>query len=201
MRKMKYDTKKTGLVVIDMQNEFARLGGAIYVPQAKEQIPLIADLADFCRDNSVRVIYTKVVWDNDAELPSALLRGMAPVFLGNRSVLRRGLEGEKIVEALKPKNGDRIVEKKYFDAFHNTDFDENAKGLENLAFVGTTVNNCVYSSMLAAAHRGYRPIAIKDGISGFNEEHREFFLNPGGQMEAFLGADVITADEFKKRLQ
>jgi len=76
---MDYEAKNTGLVIIDMQNEFARKGGAIYVPQAEEQIPLIADLADYCRDNGVRVIYTKVVWDNDDEVPSALLRGMAPV--------------------------------------------------------------------------------------------------------------------------
>jgi len=105
------------------------------------------------------------------------------------------------VDALQPKEGDQRVEKKYFDALHNTDFDKKAEGLENLAFVGTTVNNCVYSSMLAAAHSDYRLIAINDGISGFSEEHHNFFLGEGGQIERFLGADVITAEEFKKRLK
>ncbi len=50
--------------------------------------------------------------------------------------------------------------------------------------VGTTANNCVYATTLGAFQRGYKVVALRDGISSFTEEDRCAFL---GNIEAFLG--------------
>ena len=129
----------------------------------------------------------------------------------NHNILRRYLDGKlnhmtEIHERLKPRDKDYVIEKKYFDAFYNTNLDNilneiklKQRGLDNLVFVGTTVNNCVYSTMLGAAHRNYRTIAIRDCISGFSDEDLEFWFSR--QMPQFLGTLVVTSENLKELLK
>ncbi|MBS3152753.1 cysteine hydrolase [Candidatus Woesearchaeota archaeon] len=203
---------RTALIVIDMQYEFVHQNGAIYVKQAEEQIPLISDLINYCRTKGIFIIYTKVIWNDDSEVPKSLLKGMPFKFEANKKILRRYLDSKpnlmvEIHEELKPKDLDYLVGKKYFDAFYNTNLDatldkiskKNGKTIENLIFTGTTINNCVYSTMLGASHRNYKTIAIKDCISGFPGEDLDFWFNR--QMPNFLGTVVLTAEELKTKIK
>jgi len=49
----KLDARKTALLVIDMQNGFIEKGSPLEVPMAREQIPNIRKLVNFCRENNI----------------------------------------------------------------------------------------------------------------------------------------------------
>ena len=70
--------------------------------------------------------------------------------------------------------------------------------IRNLAFTGTTLNNCVYSSLLGASQRGYHTIAVRNGISAFPDDNPEHWYK---QMNENLGTQVVTAEELMKSLK
>ncbi len=47
------------LVVVDMQNDFVRVGAPLEVPEARATIPVQQTLIDTCRELGIPVIYTK----------------------------------------------------------------------------------------------------------------------------------------------
>src|SRR5919107_3910800 len=49
------------LLVVDMQNDFVRVGAPLEVPQARETIPAHQELLSACRELSIPIIYTKFV--------------------------------------------------------------------------------------------------------------------------------------------
>src|SRR5205814_214287 len=49
------------LVVVDMQNDFVRIGAPLEVPEARPTIPVHQRLLAACRERSIPVIYTKFV--------------------------------------------------------------------------------------------------------------------------------------------
>lgn len=203
------DPDRTAVLVIDMQNDFVHENGSLTAPGAEAQIPTIRRVTESCHGHDVPVIYTKVIWDSADDVPRPLQRGMPEKFadVEGQEILQRGSFGAQLHEGLAPTEQDYVVEKQYFDACQGTDLDEvlaelaadRGTPIEHLAFTGTTVNNCVYSTMLGTAHRGYLPVAIRDCISGFRDTDLEFFLEY--QMPKFLGAEVMTAASFESAIE
>nr|MCG2881040.1 cysteine hydrolase family protein [Vulcanisaeta sp.] len=50
---------KTAVLVIDMQNDFVKPNGKLYVPTAQETIPAIRKLLEKARSANVPIIYTQ----------------------------------------------------------------------------------------------------------------------------------------------
>jgi nicotinamidase-related amidase len=175
------------LIVVDMQNCFAADGGLIFVKQAREQIPYIKKVIQEFKSNKKPVVYLGVAHDNATTIPTGLTITM-PEFVSKWDApggLKRGSWGVKYVPELEGLQ-DHWVEKKGFDGFHDTQLDTLLRklGVDTVYVVGTTANNCVYATTLGAFQRGYKVVALRDGISSFTEEDRRAFL---GNIEAFLG--------------
>ena len=49
------------LLIVDMQNDFVRVGAPLEVPQARETITVHRELIAFCRERDIPVLYTKFV--------------------------------------------------------------------------------------------------------------------------------------------
>src|SRR5262249_42534872 len=49
------------LLVVDMQNDFVRVGAPLEVPEARDTIPVHRRLLEFCRERRVPVVYTKFI--------------------------------------------------------------------------------------------------------------------------------------------
>lgn len=174
------------LVVVDMQNCFAEDGGLIYVKQAKDQIPYIKKVIQEFKAKKTPVVYLGVVWDTQAKIPTGLIHNVPGVAKWDTDGgLKRGVWGTQYVEELEGLN-DYWVEKNGFDGFHDTELDTLLRklGVDTVYVVGTTANNCVYATALGAFQRGYKVIALKDGISSFTEEDRHAFL---ANIDTFLG--------------
>lgn len=191
-------SKETALVIVDAQNLWFHPEGMMHLPEATAQIPTLAKLASYFREKGMPVIYTQVVWDRYEDVPKPLVRARPP-FKEGWVALKRGSFTGQIHSDLEPQEGDLLIEKKYFDAFQTGNLEEQIDPkIRNLVFTGTTLNNCVYSSLLGASQRGYHTIAVKDGISTFPEDNPDHWY---AQMEQNLGTQVVGAEDLKKLLK
>lgn len=151
---------KAAVIVVDMQNDFVRRNGKLYVPDAEKTIEPIAKLLAKARASGARVIYTQD-WHfkNDPEF----------AIWGEHCVMDTW--GADIVEELKPQPGDIVIRKRRYDAFFGTDLDyvlRHVAKADTLIIVGTVANICVLHTAGSAALNWYRVVVPIDGISALN---------------------------------
>ncbi|WP_069807834.1 cysteine hydrolase family protein [Vulcanisaeta thermophila] len=155
------DPTRTAVVVVDMQNDFVRPNGKLYVPTAEATIPAIKRLIEKARDANVPVIYTQD-WHfkNDPEFR----------IWGEHCVM--GTWGAEIVDELKPLPNDIVIRKRRYDAFFGTDLDyvlRHVVKADTLVITGTVANICVLHTAGSAALNWYNVVIPIDGISALNE--------------------------------
>jgi nicotinamidase-related amidase len=76
-----------------------------------------------------------------------------------------------IIDLLKPKKTDIIINKTTFSPFSSTDIDRRLKsmGIRNLIFTGLATSQCVETSARDASDRGYDVIHISDAQADYDE--------------------------------
>ncbi|MFP3201399.1 MAG: isochorismatase family cysteine hydrolase [Sulfolobus sp.] len=150
----------TALLIVDMQNDFVRKEGKLYVPKAEKTIPAIRGLIDKARQASALVIYTQD-WHmkDDPEFK----------IWGEHALA--GTWGAEIVDELKPEKDDFIIKKYRYDAFFETPLDYilRVKNIKNVIVTGTVANICVLHTAGSAALRWYNVVMVKDGISAVTD--------------------------------
>lgn len=164
------------LLVVDMQNDFVRVGAPLEVPEARATIPVHQMLLSFCRELGVPVIYTKFV----AGPEPILLWEWSPVHAPPVCSCWKGVERHyadvtgaldcsDVIAELYPEPGEPIVEKFGYGAFHDTGLAESlrAQGIESLAVTGTVTQICVEETAREAFHHGFRTTLIADAVSSF----------------------------------
>lgn len=160
VERVEVPAKRAAVVVVDMQNDFVNPRGKLFVPTAPETVPRIRRLVDKARAAGALVVYTK-----DTHYPGD------PEFSiwGEHAV--RGTWGWEIVDELRPREGDIVIEKTRYDAFYGTPLDDLLRvyGRDHLVVVGTVANICVLHTVASAALRWYRVYVPMDGISALNE--------------------------------
>ncbi|MBW9141122.1 MAG: cysteine hydrolase [Candidatus Aramenus sp.] len=153
------DPRKTALLVVDMQNDFVRKEGKLYVPEAEKTIPAIRELLRKARESSALVVYTQD-WHmkDDPEFK----------IWGEHALA--GTWGAEIVDELKPEKDDFLIKKYRYDAFFETPLDYvlRVKNVQNVVVVGTVANICVLHTAGSAALRWYNVVMPKDGISALD---------------------------------
>lgn len=148
---------RSAVVVVDMQNDFVKEGGKLLVPSAIETVPQIQRLIDRAREKGVRIIYTQDThFENDPEWK----------IWGEHC--RYGTWGWQIIEELKPREEDLIVQKNRYDGFYGTwleHFLSHTWDIRDLVIVGTMSNVCVLHTAASAGLRWYHIVVPADGIS------------------------------------
>ena len=153
--------KDTAVIVVDMQNDFVKEGGSLLVDSAKETIENIKSLLVNARKNKVRVVYTQdthFVGDKEWEI--------WPVHC------KKGSNGWKIIDELKPAEGEMVFEKNRYDGFYETQLDHylsHVWGIKNFVIVGTVSSICVLHTAASAGLRWYNLVIPADGISALTE--------------------------------
>ena len=158
--KVSADARRTAVMVIDMQNDFIKEKGKLYVPRSESLIKPIKSLLNTAREVGATIIYTQD-WHHEDD----------PEFEVWGEHALAGSWGAEIVEELKPKEGEFIVRKPSYDAFYGTPLEHilRYRGLENLILTGVLANICVLHTAGSAAMRGYRLIVPVDCILALNE--------------------------------
>jgi nicotinamidase-related amidase len=164
------------LVIVDMQNDFVRVGAPLEVPDARATIPVHQTLLAACRELEIPVIYTKfiagpkwtLVWEW-SPMHAPPVRSCWKGILRRYENIAQELDCSDIIAELYPEPGDPIVEKFGYGSFHNTNLDDVLKAhhVESVLVTGTVTQICVEETARESFHRGYRTTIISDAVSSY----------------------------------
>lgn len=174
---------KRALVVIDMIEDFAHQGGALYCGASMARIiPVIQRELGRARSAGEPVVYL-----TDAHLPDDAEFQMFPA----HAIV--GTKGAEIVPELAPAPGDVVIPKRRYSGFFGTDLDITLreKGVDTLRLVGYCTNICVLYTAADARNLGYAVEVLADAVTSFDQEaHRDALR----ELEKTLGAKILRAE-------
>jgi nicotinamidase/pyrazinamidase len=101
-----------------------------------------------------------------------------------------GTPGADVVDELKPRPGDKIIPKRRYSGFFQTDLDLTLRelGVDEIVLVGVCTNICCLYTAADARNLNYKVTAVRDAMSSFDEAAHEYALK---EMEKTLGVTVI----------
>jgi nicotinamidase/pyrazinamidase len=171
---------KRAVVVIDMIEDFAHEGGALYCgPTMGEIIPVIQ--REIAR---ARAAGEPVVYLTDNHLPDDAEFAVFPP----HAIV--GTQGAEIIPELAPEDTDDVIPKRRYSGFFGTDLDITLreKRVDTLRLVGDCTNICVLFTAADARNLGYAVEVVRDGVTSFDAEAHEDALR---ELEKTLGAKVV----------
>jgi nicotinamidase-related amidase len=174
------DLARTGLIVVDMQNDFCHPDGwlahiGVDVTPARAPIAPLQQLLPLLRQADVPVVWLN--WGNRPDrlnLSPALLhvyngsgRGTGlgdPLPGSGAKVLERGSWSAAVVDELAPEPGDIEVAKYRMSGFQDTELDSVLRnlGLTTLLFAGVNADQCVLCTLQDANFLGYDCLLLED---------------------------------------
>ena len=164
------------LLVVDMQNDFVRAGAPLEVPDARATIEAHRRLIAAFRRIGAPVVYPKFLATPEPSLLWRWSPQCAPPTLCCRKGVMRGyadhageLECSDIVGEIYPQDGDTIIEKYGYGAFHGTRLSDCLRqaGVRSLVVTGTVTQICVEETAREAFHHGFATTLASDAVSSF----------------------------------
>ncbi|KXA92400.1 isochorismatase [candidate division MSBL1 archaeon SCGC-AAA259E17] len=164
----KAEPDRTGLLVIDMTNEFLKEGSPLEVPAGRKMVPRLKRVIETCRSEDVPVIYTRHVLREDGT--NAGLFGEFYQAVRDKKAHVQGSEGVEIYDEIFPEKDDIVISKHRYSAFYETDLDTVLKnmGIDTLIISGVLTNLCCESTARDAMFRDYRVIFLRDCNATFD---------------------------------
>lgn len=169
----------TALIVVDMQNAYASLGGYVDsagfdISGAQRVTGRIVAAIDAARAAGILVVFLQNGWDRqyvEAGGPgspnwykSNALKTMRkrPELQGQ--FLAKGGWDHELISAMELHDGDIVVQKTRYSAFFNSHLDSTlrARGINSLVFTGIATNVCVESTLRDAFHLEYFSVMLED---------------------------------------
>lgn len=199
MEQTKLDLSKTGLLIVDLQNDFLHPDGAY--ARGGQTSPMIAALpekvlpvANALRKAGGWVVstqFTLVPGKEDEPFISPHLKKMRP-FLG-KGDFAPGSWGNTLVTELQP--ADLSVEKVAYSAFFMTRMEWVLRkaGIETLFICGIVTNGGVASTVRDAHVRDFKTFVLSDGCAAFSTEVHERALGDLSTVSSLVScAEAVT---------
>jgi biuret amidohydrolase len=175
-----FDPGAVALLIIDMQRDFVDRGGfgealGNDVELLRKAIAPTGQVLDAARSAGIFVIHTREGHRADLSdlTPAKKARGKFKVGIGDAGpmgrILVRGEYGHDIIDQLKPKPGEAIVDKPGKGAFYATDLDlllQN-RGIAQIIVCGVTTEVCVHTTVREANDRGYECLVLEDCVASY----------------------------------
>lgn len=169
-------TETTALLIVDMQNDFLEPQG--YFGRRGMDVgalqPAISATASLRRvlPPALRVIFTAQVYEPDGSDDLGRVHRLRPSRLirsGDDGPVMRGTWGAQIVPALAPQPGERVVEKRRFDGFFQTDLALLLRcwGVKTLVFAGVVADVCVETTLRSAYVRDFDVVLATDCVGAW----------------------------------
>jgi ureidoacrylate peracid hydrolase len=170
---------QTALIVVDMQNAYASLGGYVDsagfdISGAQGTIANIVRTIEAARAAGILVVFLQNGWDAayvEAGGPgspnwyksNALKTMRKKPELAGKFLAKGGWDYE-LIDVMKPQAGDIVVPKTRYSGFFNSTLDSTlrARGIRNLVFTGIATNVCVESTLRDAFHLEYFAVMLED---------------------------------------
>jgi nicotinamidase-related amidase len=146
----------TVVLMIDMQNEFVKVGACMAVPGAEELSAKMNTFAETMRNKGFQIIWVRFA------VPKPVPYGRSTQKL-NMTDIHHG-ENMELFSAIKPEDSDLIVDKMRSSAFYGTNLEVILRSLktENLIIGGVTTHMCVLSTCFDAVFRDFDIYVLSD---------------------------------------
>jgi len=179
------DSQKTGLLIVDMQNEFVLrdFGEALEFKKRGEWerwmpfhnrldnivIPNNKKLISFFRKNKLEVTYARIAClkqDGSDRSPVQKRPGW------NEMLIPIGTRGAEIIEELKPLPDEIVVNKTTDSVLAGTNYATLIRnmGIETLVVTGIVTDQCISSTVRSLADEGFKVIVIEDCCAAGTQE-------------------------------
>jgi len=177
------DPKKTAVVLIEYQNDFASEGGTLHqaVKPVMDSTHMLANTVDTvskARALGATIVHAPITFTEDYHELSTEPYGILKGVVDSKS-FRKGTWGAEIVDRLAPQSGDIVIEgKRGLCGFASTnlDFILRSRGITNIALGGFLTNCCVESTMRTGYEKGYNVVTLKDCTAALSEEEQRLAL-------------------------
>jgi nicotinamidase-related amidase len=182
-----FDVKldSAAFVIVDMQNDFVRVGAPLEVPDARVTInPIKAVLGKF-REAGRPVVFTRFLATPRETLVWKWSPQLAPPTNCCRKDFRRtysDIEAERecvaVIDELAPLAGEYIVDKYGYGAFFRTNLEDilRAERVDTVVVCGTVTQICVEETARESFHHGFKTLVLSDGVSSFDSELQHAML-------------------------
>ena len=168
--------KSSALVVVDMQNDFVRVGAPLEVPDARETIEVHQELLGWFRARNRPVVFTRFIAGPSPTLMWKWSPMIAPPTCCCWPGFMRAygdVEGERdcvaVIDELAPQPGEHQVDKYGYNGFHRTRLTDllNANGIDTVVITGTVTQICVEDTARGAFHEGFQAAVVSDAVSSY----------------------------------
>ena len=185
---IKLDTARTALIVVDMQNAFAKKGGMLDVlgtlDAARAEPVIAADkkVLEAFRRRGLKIIFVRMTYGPnlaDAGGPESpnYWKELALVSMRKHpemagKFLTIGSWDWEIIDELQPRPGDITVDKNRYSGFWNTELHAilRTHNIKHLLFIGIATNVCVESTLRDAYFQEYFPVLVSDGCGNIGPD-------------------------------
>lgn len=202
------DASAAALVVVDLQNDFVRVGAPQEVPDARGTLPTVAALLHACRAVGVPVLYTRYTAGPTATHHAWFSPECAPPLkscwpgVSRRYGDRHDLQfGHDVVDEVAPQSGEVLVDKYGYGAFTNTVLEDclRAREVRQVWLVGTVTQICVEETAREGFRRGYEMVVAADAVSSFDPELHAASLRNLAQKFALVTSSSSMVDALQSR--
>lgn len=199
--------KHTALIVVDMQNDFCKLGGTfnqlgIDISMYPSMLPRLSRLLAGARDIGVKVIYIQMtVLPNRMSESPAQIRFNMRLHLASHGVTQpllytiEGSPGQEIVAELAPEPGDLVVRKYRSSGFWGTNLDMllRSNGIETVIVTGCTTEGCVESTARDALFNDYYVVLPEDCVASDDpRQHEASLFLMRHRFDVVLSDDILS---------
>lgn len=164
------DPKQTAFLIIDMQNGFIDRASGLCIESAEATVPLCAKALDRARALGMPVFYIRREYASDGSNVEAAR--FASWKAGGRPVSSAWPGSSDFPKPLAPQEGDRVITKTRYSAFHRTSLAEefDALGVDTFVATGTTTPNCIRATCVDGLSLNYNVAIIEDCTSSRTPE-------------------------------
>jgi nicotinamidase-related amidase len=193
---------RTALVNVDMQCCFVE-GHRISVPDGLAVLERVNRVAAACRKAGMLVVHTSNVYRPDGS-NVGIVKEFDPVSIKS-GILNKGTAGAALHPGLDVEDGDVLLDKPRFGAFHMTDLELilRAQGIDSIIVSGLATNICCESTAREAAVRNFRVFFLSDGTAtfGIGDLTAADLQRATCATLGLLFAQVLTVDEMIRKIE
>jgi nicotinamidase/pyrazinamidase len=157
----------SALIVIDMLNDFIAKGSPLEVPRARRIIPRLKKRIARAHRERMPIIYLCDKHRKDDPEFSIWPRHAV-----------NGTPGSEIINELKPRSRDYIIDKTTYSGFYRTKLEKLLKklGTKKIIITGVLTEVCVLYTAVDAFMRGYQVEVPTDCVAGLDSAGHRFSL-------------------------
>ena len=193
------------ILLIEFQNDFLKEDGAMkdtgIWKRAKEHkvVENTIKVVESAREADVPIIHAQIRFRAgypEISEPFGLVKGIV-----SAGAFRRETPGVEIIEELKPKTNDFVLDKRRLSAFCDTELESLLRnlGVKELILAGFITNWCIEQTGRDAYDRSFKPIFLIDCMEALSDEEQNFAIEKIFPAIGEVRASEELIEEFEKR--